>query len=168
MKSIIEYYADWIRKGRLKVNSDWNLDLKIKFTVQDPCQLGRKSYGDFIAEELRFVVKEAVGEENFIDMVPNGSNNYCCGGGGGAIQTDFVEERLSYGKIKLEQILETEASYCITPCNNCHSQIVDLSRHFHADFNTIHLWTILCLAMGVLGKNERQYLGKDLEKVRLK
>lgn len=167
VKNIIEYYADWIRNGQLKVNSDWNLDLKIKFTVQDPCQLVRKSHGDFIAEDLRFVVKEAVGEENFIDMHPNRSNNYCCGGGGGALQTDFVKERMAYGKIKLDQILETEAAYCITPCNNCHSQILDLSRHYQAGFNTIHLWTILCLAMGVLGKNERKYLGKDLAGVGL-
>jgi len=165
VKSIIEYYAQWIREGRLKVNSDWNLDLKIKFTVQDPCQMGRKSYGDFIAEELRFVIREAVGEENFVDMYPNRSNNYCCGGGGGAIYTDFVKERMDYGKIKLDQILETEAAYCITPCNSCHSQILDLSRHYGAGFNTIHLWTILCLAMGVLGKDERKYLGDDLAQV---
>ena len=168
VKSIIEYYAEWIRQGRLKVNSDWNLDLKIKFTVQDPCQLVRKSYGDVIADELRFVVKEAVGEENFIDMVPNRSNNYCCGGGGGAMKTDFIGERLEYGKIKLDQILATEASYCITPCNNCHTQIWDLSRHYKARVNSIHLWTILCLAMGILDENERKYLGKDLAAVGLK
>jgi len=168
VKSIIEYYADWIRKGRLKVNSDWNLDKKIKFTLQDPCQLVRKSYGDFIADELRFIVREAVGEENFIDMSPNRSNNYCCGGGGGAIQSDFKEERRHCGKIKLDQILETEAAYCITPCNNCHSQILDIGSHFKADFKTIHLWTIICLSMGVLGKNERKYLGKDLADVGLK
>ena len=168
VKSIIEYYAEWIRNGRLKVSSDWNLDLKIKFTIQDPCQLVRKSYGDFIADELRFVVKEAVGEENFIDMHPNRSNNYCCGGGGGAILSDFKEERLSYGKIKLEQILETEAAYCITPCNNCHGQIMDLSRYYHARFKAVHLWTILCLSLGVLGENERKYLGDDLAMVGLK
>ena len=168
VKSIVEYYADWIRQGRLKVSSDWNQDLKIKFTLQDPCQLVRNSYGDFIAEELRFVVKEAVGEENFIDMVPSRSNNYCCGGGGGAILSDFKEERLSYGKIKLEQILETEAAYCITPCNTCHSQILDLSHYYQAGFKTLHLWTILCLSMGVLGKNERKYLGDDLALVGLK
>lgn len=165
VKSIIEYYAQWIREGRLKVSSDWNLDLKIKFTVQDPCQLVRKSYGDFIAEELRFVIQEAVGEENFIDMVPNRSNNYCCGGGGGALYTNFTQERMEYGKIKLEQILETEASYCIVTCNNCHSQILDLSRHYQAGFNTVHLWSILCLAMGVLGENERKYFGDDLARV---
>jgi len=50
VKNIYEYYAKWIREGRLKVNSDWNRDLKIKFTVQDPCQIVRKSYGDPIAE----------------------------------------------------------------------------------------------------------------------
>jgi Fe-S oxidoreductase len=167
VKSIIEYYADWIRQGRLKVNSDWNLDLKIRFTVQDPCQLVRKSYGDFIADELRFVVKEVVGEENFVDMYPNRSNNYCCGGGGGALETDFNQERLHYGKIKMDQIMETGALYCITPCNSCHSQIRSLSQHYNANINTIHLWTIICLAMGVLGENERKYLGNDLKLVKI-
>ncbi|MCP3899803.1 MAG: (Fe-S)-binding protein, partial [Desulfobacteraceae bacterium] len=166
-KSIIEYYAKWIRQGRLKVNSDWNLDLKIKFTVQDPCQLVRKSYGDFIADELRYVIKEVVGEENFVDMYPSRSNNYCCGGGGGAIETDFNEERLHYGKTKIDQIIETDATYCITPCNNCHSQIRDLSKHYDVELNTIHLWTIICLSLGVLGENERKYLGKDLKRVGL-
>jgi Fe-S oxidoreductase len=81
VKNIYEYYAKWIREGRLKVSSDWNRDLKIKFTVQDPCQIVRKSFGDPIAEDLRYVVKAVVGEENFVDMQPNRSNNYCCGGG---------------------------------------------------------------------------------------
>ena len=65
----------------MKVNSDWNKDLKIKFTVQDPCQIIRKSFGDPVADDLRYVVKSVVGEENFIEMTPNKSNNYYCGGG---------------------------------------------------------------------------------------
>jgi Fe-S oxidoreductase len=89
VKNIYEYYAKWIREGKLKVNSDWNKDLKVKFTVQDPCQIIRKSYGDPIAEDLRFIVKSVVGEENFIDMTPNMSNNYCCGGGGGFLQSGY-------------------------------------------------------------------------------
>ncbi len=167
VKNIIEFYAQWIRQGKLPVTSNWNIDLKIKFTVQDPCQLVRKSYGDFIAEELRFVIKEAVGEENFIDMSPARSNNYCCGGGGGAIQTDFIDERLRYGSIKLDQILETGAAYCITPCNNCHRQIRDLARHYKAPFYTVHLWTVLGLSLGILGPGERRYLGDDLAMVGL-
>jgi Fe-S oxidoreductase len=85
----------WIREGKLKVSSDWNKDLKIKFTVQDPCQIVRKSFGDPVAEDLRFVVKSVVGEENFIDMQPNRSNNFCCGGGGGFLQSGFKEQRLA-------------------------------------------------------------------------
>ena len=61
-------YAKWIREGKLKVNSDWNKDLKIKFTVQDPCQLVRKTLGDPVAEDLRYTVKAVVGEENFVEM----------------------------------------------------------------------------------------------------
>ncbi len=166
--SIIAYYAKWIREGKLPVSPDWNKDLKVKFTVQDPCQLVRKSFGDPIAEDLRFVVKSVVGEENFIDMQPNKSNNYCCGGGGGFLQaTGYQDQRREYGKVKLNQILATGAQYCITPCHNCHSQIHDLNSYFKAGYHTVHLWTLIALSMGVLGKNERGYLGKDLVEVGL-
>jgi Fe-S oxidoreductase len=83
--------------------------LKVKFTVQDPCQLVRKTFGDPVAEDLRFVVKKVVGEENFIDMTPNKSNNYCCGGGGGFLQSGYPEARRDYGKLKFNQITKTGA-----------------------------------------------------------
>mgnify|MGYP001824571455 FL=1 len=151
-----------MREGKLVVNSDWNKDLGVKFTVQDPCQLVRKSLGDPIAEDLSFIVKSIVGEENFIDMAPNRSNNFCCGGGGGFLQSGLPEERRYYGRRKFEQIVETQATYCITPCHNCHSQIHDLKEHFNGNYHTLHIWTIMCLAMGILGENERAYLGPDL------
>jgi len=67
----------------------------------------RKTFGEPIAEDLRFVVKSVVGEENFIDMVPNRSNNYCCGGGGGFLQSGMKEQRLAFGRLKDEQIKKT-------------------------------------------------------------
>ena len=160
-------YAKWIKEGKLPVNSDWNKDLKIKFTIQDPCQLVRKSYGDKAAEALRYVTKKVVGEENFIDMVPNGSNNYCCGGGGGFLQSGMKEERHAYGKIKFDQIIETGADYCIAPCHNCHSQIHDLKDHFGGNYYVTHLWTLICLSMGILGENERVHLGPKLQSLGL-
>jgi hypothetical protein len=87
----------------------------VKFTVQDPCQLVRKSLGDPVAEDLRYVVKAVVGEENFVDMTPNRSNNYCCGGGGGSLQAGYTEARRGFGKLKVEQIAATGAAYCIAP-----------------------------------------------------
>ena len=145
------------------MNSDWNRELCLKFTVQDPCQLVRKSQGDSIANDLRFVVKAVVGEENFVDMHPNKSNNYCCGGGGGALQSGYNEARRSYGKHKRDQIVATGAQYCIAPCHNCHSQIHDLADHFGETWHTVHLWTLICLSLGILGENERAYLGPELE-----
>ena len=165
IRSIIQFYAQWIREGKLKVNSDWNKDLKIKFTVQDPCQLVRKSFGDPVADDLRFVVKAVVGEENFVDMTPNKSNNFCCGGGGGFLQSGYPEARRAYGKIKFDQIMATGASYAITPCHNCHAQVHDLNEHFEGGYHTVHLWTLLCLSLGILGPNEREYLGDDLKEV---
>jgi len=150
------------------VDPSWNDELGVKFTVQDPCQLVRKSFGDDVADELRFVTKSVVGEKNFVDMHPNRSNNFCCGGGGGFLQaTGFAEDRREYGKTKFDQIMATGADYCITPCHNCHSQIHDLSEHFGGGFPVVHLWTLICLSMGVLGENEREYLGEDLAEVNL-
>jgi len=149
------------------VNSDWNKELGIKFTVQDPCQLVRKSFGDPMADDLRYVVSKVVGEENFVDMYPNKSNNFCCGGGGGFLQSGYAEERRAYGRIKLNQIRATEADYCITPCHNCHAQIHDLSEHYEAGYHTVHLWTLIALSLGILGPEERVYLGPDLAEVGL-
>jgi len=160
--TIIELYAQWIKQGKLKVNSDWNKELGVKFTVQDPCNIARKTGSNKIVDDLRFVIKHVVGEENFIDTVPNRDNNYCCGGGGGALQAGFPDQRRAYGRTKFNQLRATGAAYVIAPCHNCHSQIEDLGKHFGADYRVVHLWTIICLAMGVLGEDERMYLGPDL------
>ncbi|RJP95306.1 MAG: (Fe-S)-binding protein [Desulfobacteraceae bacterium] len=168
IEPMVKYYAKWIREGKLKVNADWNKDLKVKFTVQDPCNLIRKSFGDEMADELRFVLTACVGEENFIDMMPNKSNNYCCGGGGGYLQAGYKEERLRYGLLKHQQIDATGAPYVVTPCHNCHAQIHELGEHY-ADgaYRTVHLWTIIALSLGILGENEREYLGDDLKEVNM-
>jgi len=161
LESLITYYAKWIREGKLPVNADWNTQ-GIKFTVQDPCMIVRKAYGDAMAEEMRFVVKSLVGEENFIDMQPNRSANYCCGGGGGFLQAGMTDHRRTYGKRKFDQIAATDAAYVLTPCHNCHSQMTDIGRFFGGHYHVVHFWTLICLSLGILGKNERMYLGPEL------
>ncbi len=120
-----------------------------------------------MAEDLRFVVKSVVGEENFIEMHPNKSNNYCCGGGGGYLQSGYVEARRAYGKYKFDQIIATGADYCVAACHNCHAQIHDLAEHYGGEYETVHLWTLIALSLGVLAENEREYLGDDLKEVNL-
>ena len=162
---MVAYYYEWIQSGKLNVSSAWNKDLKIKFTVQDPCNQIRKSYGDEQADKMRYVVKACVGEENFVDMFPNKSNNFCCGGGGGYLQSGYTDARRQYGRIKFDQIITTGAAYCLTPCHNCHAQIHDLADHFGGNYHVTHLWTIIALSLGILAENEREYLGDDLKDV---
>ena len=164
--SLVSYYAQWIREGKLPVTSDWNTE-NLKFTVQDPCQLIRKSLGDTAAEDLRYVIKKCVGEDNFVDMTPSKSANYCCGGGAGFLQAGMNDERRAYGKRKFDQIAATEANYVATPCHNCHSQIEDLEKHYGGAYRVTHLWTLICLSLGILGPDERKYLGDDLKDVNL-
>jgi Fe-S oxidoreductase len=161
LESLITYYARWIREGKLPVNSKWNRH-NITFTVQDPCMIVRKAYGESIAEDMRFVVKSLVGEENFIDMQPNRSANYCCGGGGGFLQAGMTEHRRTYGKRKFDQIATTGAAYVLTPCHNCHSQMEDIGHFYGGNYGVVHFWTLICLSLGILGENERTYLGPDL------
>lgn len=160
-ESLVTFYAQWIREGKLPVNADWNT-ANIKFTLQDPCQLIRKSIGDPAADDLRFVAKTLVGEQNFIDMQPNKSANYCCGGGGGFLQAGMNEQRRAYGKRKFDQIMTTRATYVLTPCHNCHSQIEDIGQYYGAQYHVIHFWTLMCLSLGILAENERKYLGPEL------
>ncbi len=35
------------------------------------------------------------------------------------------------------------------------------------EYHTVHLWTLICLSLGILGENERTYLGPDLAEVGL-
>ena len=96
-------------------------------------------------------------------MVPCGTNNYCCGGGGGALQGGFPEQRRAYGKVKFDQVIATGANYVLVPCHNCHAQIEDICEHYGGKYHVAHIWTFMCLAMGILGENERAYLGPDLK-----
>ncbi len=45
MESIIRLYARWIREGKLPVNSDWNKDRGVTFTVQDPASWFENHWG---------------------------------------------------------------------------------------------------------------------------
>ncbi len=155
--SVVSLYAQLIREGRLKVDPSWNKE-GLKFTCQDPCKLVRQGLGDKVAEDLRFVIKAVAGPENFVDTWPRLSNNYCCGGGGGALQAGFVANRRRFGKIKFDQLAATGADVVITPCHNCHTQILDICEFYGGNWKTTHLWNWLEKALVLDGGDQK---GKD-------
>jgi len=123
VKSILEIVADYIRKGRIKLDASLNPD---PVTLHDPCNLVRLGG---IIEEQRYILKHAAA--NFIEMTPNREKNFCCGGGGGQLaMTRFSQRRLKVGKIKADQIRKTGAKVVVTPCHNCIDQLSELNKHY--------------------------------------
>lgn len=123
VKSILEIVADYIRRGKIKLDPSKNKEV---VTLHDPCNLVRLGG---IVEEQRFILKHAV--ENFVEMTPNRQKNYCCGGGGGQLSmTRFSERRIKTGKLKADQIRDTGAAIVATPCHNCIDQLMELNKHY--------------------------------------
>jgi hypothetical protein len=60
-------------------------------------------------------------------------------------------------------LLSFKADYCIAGCHNCHAQIHELGEHCGGGYGVVHLWTTICLAMGILGENECEYLRDGLK-----
>ena len=123
VKSILEIVADYIQRGRIKLDPSRNPE---PITLHDPCNLVRLGG---IVEEQRLILKHAAAR--FIEMTPNREKNYCCGGGGGQLaMTRFSQRRLEAGKIKADQIRKTGAKIVATPCHNCIDQIMELNKHY--------------------------------------
>ncbi len=123
VRSILQVVAEYIRDGRLRLDSSRNMKIH---TLHDPCNLVR--LGGIIGEQ-RYILKHAV--RNFIEMTPHGEKNYCCGGGGGQLaMTNFAKRRIEAGKIKADQIQKTGAAVVVTPCHNCIDQLMELNKHY--------------------------------------
>jgi Fe-S oxidoreductase len=64
-------------------------------------------------------------------MIPNRELNWCCGGGGGLIAALEPEDtKMTGGQPEVEQIRQTEAEWVVTACENCKTQIEDLSTRY--------------------------------------
>ncbi len=142
MVHAIEFYYDLLESGRIKIREKY----KEHVTVQDPCNTVR---GLALGHKLRYVVDAMC--ENFTDMTPRHEHNYCCGAGGGIINCGppWKGERMISNRIKAEQLEETGADICITPCHNCHHGIADVIGYYDLGMGTKFLSDILMETMEI-------------------
>lgn len=123
MVTLIEQLEEYIKTGRIKVDKTLNTK---KYTIHDPCNIVRNGG---LYNSLRYVTRQVVSD--FVEMAPNGSDNFCCGGGGGMLaMSEYNERRLKVGKIKADQIAATGAQVVITPCHNCVDQLNQLNHEY--------------------------------------
>ena len=112
-----------------KLDSSKNKEI---VTLHDPCNLVRSGG---VIEEQRYILKHAV--ENFVEMTPNRTDNYCCGGGGGQLSmSEYTDRRITSGKIKVDQIKRTNAQIVAAPCHNCIDQFMELNKHYSLGIET--------------------------------
>lgn len=143
--NFVQKQAEWIKNGIIKVDKTKNPE---PVTFHDPCNMVRK---EGIIDEPRYILENVV--MDFKEMWPNKEYNYCCGGGGGllAFGGDYRKYRMEKGKIKADQIRNTGAKICVTPCHNCYDQLNDIIKDFELDVKLNHIHHLVSNAL-VLNK----------------
>jgi Fe-S oxidoreductase len=124
VSSITEAHARYLREGRIKLDKS---KLTGPVTYHDPCQIARNAG---VIEQPRFLLSQLT--DDFREMAPDVRYNWCCGGGGGlvALGEDNLDFRMKSVKVKVDQVKQTGAKVLATACENCHTQLSDLNKHY--------------------------------------
>jgi len=129
VSNVLPFTAKLIEDGRITLDKSRNPQ---PVTYHDPCNFCRSCN---IVDEPRTILKAAC--EDYRDMTPCGTENWCCGGGGGLAAMDDIREfRMTVsGKKKMEQVRDTGAKFVATACANCKRQITQLMEYYEMDVN---------------------------------
>ncbi len=124
--SVFDLLEEYIKSGRIKIDKT---KVHHTYTMHDPCNYVRKPvmlWGDdpHNGVKSRWIAQQCIDPSLYREMCDDPLNNFCCGGGGGAWAMPYDEERLAYGKVKVDQIKDTGAELVIAPCHNCRDQIL--------------------------------------------
>jgi len=120
----MDLLEEYIKEGRIKLNTHRYHET---YTVHDPCNYVRKSqmaFGDHMGDKSRWITQQCIDPSLYREMIDDPLNNLCCGAGGGAWAMPYDQERLAYGRMKVDQIRDTGAEIVVAPCHNCRDQIM--------------------------------------------
>ncbi len=120
-------------------------------TYHDPCNYGRRAeqmFGRGFFDEPRWILSQCV--ENWVELYPTAQRQICCGGGGGALTSGYNDERIHYGRRKMDQIRAAGARMIVVPCHSCHGQLNNLkSQYDFEDLTVKYLWELVADCMVV-------------------
>jgi Fe-S oxidoreductase len=123
--SITETHARYIKEGRIKLDKSKLNGTTV--TYHDPCQIARNGG---VIDEPRLILSHLT--DHFREMAPEPLYNWCCGGGGGlvALGDETLDFRMKSAKVKVDQVKASGARILATACENCHTQLSNLSDHY--------------------------------------
>lgn len=137
--TFVELMADYLRQGRIRLDKT---KLTGRVTYHDPCQIARQGG---IYEQPRELL--AALTDDFVEMTPNRQANWCCGGGGGLVAIGEKDFRMKSAKVKADQARATGAQVLVTACENCHTQLSDLSEHYELGMRVEYLSNVVAEAL---------------------
>ena len=138
----------YIKDGRITLDKTRFPQLT---TYHDPCNYGRKAeklFGHGFFDEPRWILSQCL--DNWVDLYPERMDQFCCGGGGGTLTTGYTEERVFYGRKKMDQIKATGAEMIVVPCHSCHGQLNAIKGEYEmAGLTVKYLWELVadCLVL---------------------
>lgn len=141
VSSITDVQARYLKEGRIKLD---NSIFKEPITYHDPCQIARNAG---VIDEPRYILKHLTND--YREMSPDPKYNWCCGGGGGlvALGDETLDFRMKSARVKADQVKETGAKILATACENCHTQLSDLSDHYKLGMEVKFLSSMIADAM---------------------
>ncbi|MBW2107057.1 MAG: (Fe-S)-binding protein [Deltaproteobacteria bacterium] len=147
MYTVFDLLIKYIQEGRITLDPSRHPQLA---TYHDPCNYGRKSemiFGHGYYEEPRWILNQC--SANWVDMFPNRAAQFCCGAGGGAWLTPYEQERLAYGRKKVDQLKATGASLVVVSCHTCYDQFYKALRLTYGmeNLQVKYLWAMVAEAI---------------------
>jgi Fe-S oxidoreductase len=139
---VFDLLIKYIKEGRIKIDKS---RFDILATYHDPCNYGRKAerlFGHGFFDEPRWILDQCM--ENWKELYPEKMDQFCCGGGGGTLTTGYNQERIYYGRKKIDQIKATGAKMVVVPCHSCHGQLNNLKEEYDMkDLEVQYLWELV-------------------------
>ncbi len=128
-----EYLAELVDGGRLPLQP-----LARRVTYHDPCDLGRKSK---VYDAPRKLINSIPGVE-YVELKSNRDNSLCCGGGG---NLESLDTDLSRGvaKLRLEQIVASQAQTVTSACQQCERTLMMAARRERAKVKVMDIVQLL-------------------------
>lgn len=146
--TVFDLLIRYIKEGRIRLDRS---RITQRVTYHDPCNYGRRAhkwFGHGFFDEPRWILDQCMYE--WTDLYPARDLQVCCGGGGGALTSGYNDERVFYGRRKMDQIKATGAAMVVVPCHSCHGQLNAIKKSYDLpDLTVKYLWELVadCLIL---------------------
>jgi Fe-S oxidoreductase len=141
VSSITDVHARYLKEGRIHLDKT---KFNVPITYHDPCQIARNGG---VIDPPRYILRHLT--DDYRELSPEPAYNWCCGGGGGlvALGEDTLDFRMKSARVKVDQVQKTGAKILTTACENCHTQLSDLNKHYKMEVDVTFLSSMVADAL---------------------